>query len=84
MPIIFHMRRPELFARSNDRLDKSCAALKLQVSKPGMPFVVGATEFHFPFHASTGLWRKAEVAKKCSLSEQSRLIFGDGAKPIGN
>jgi hypothetical protein len=84
MPIIYTVRRLELFARSNEGLDRVLRHTEVDASKLGMPFVAGAAEFHFPFAASTGLWRRVEFVNRYSLAEQSRLIFGDGAKPIGN
>jgi hypothetical protein len=83
-PIIYGVKRLELFARSNAGLQEVLRRTEVATSKLAIPFVMGATEFHFPFPASTGLWRKVEFVNKYSLGEQGRLIFGNGAKPIRN
>jgi hypothetical protein len=84
MPIIYQVKRLALFARSDAGLREVFRRTEVATSKLVIPFVIGTTEFHFPFPASTGLWRNVEFVNKYALGEQARLIFGNGAKPIRN
>lgn len=84
MPILYQVKRLALLARSDAGLHEIFRRTEVATSKLVIPFVIGATDVHFPFPASTGIWRKVEFVNKYALGEQAQLIFGNGAKPIRN